>query len=513
MGDAREVVFGHREILTVFSGIALAMLMAAMDQTIVATALPSIAGQLGGLEQMSWVVSAYLVAATVTTPVFGKLSDQYGRKRLMQATIVFFVLGSILCGAAQSMPQLVAARALQGMGGGAVMTLAFTIIGDIVAPRERGRYVGYIASVFAVASVAGPVLGGVLTEHASWRWIFYINVPLGAAALLMTRRALGRLHIAPGRRQVDYAGALLLMAAVSALLLALSWGGVLLPWTSPGILLLAATALVLGALFWAREHHAPEPILPPRLFRSPVFAVSGPLIVLSAMVMFASVIFIPVHLQLAQGHSADASGFLLLPLMLGITVGATGGGRLTGITGRYKVFPVLGMVLAAAVLTALALVDDPGRVASSLLLLVLGVGLGFIMPVLTVAVQNAVERRDLGAATASLGFFRSLGGALGVALFGAVLARGVASELQGRAVEGVPVDVRAVLDRGPEAIRALPPDVQEVVTAAFAAGFDRVFLLAAATALAATLVGAFLKEIPLRTSLHDGGKDAERARE
>lgn len=508
--DAHQAAaFGHRDILTVFSGIAVAMLMAAMDQTIVATALPTIAGQLGGLEQMSWVVSAYLVASTVTTPVFGKLSDQYGRKRLLQATILFFLAGSMMCGAAQSMPQLIAARAVQGMGGGALMALAFTIIGDIVPPRERGRYAGYIASVFALSSVAGPVLGGVLTEQLSWRWIFYINLPLGAAALLMTRRALGRLRVHHGRKHIDYAGAALLIVAVTALLLALSWAGRVLPWTSPVILLLLAGAGAGIVAFWARERTAPEPILPPRLFQSRVFAVSGPLIVLAAMVLFASVIYVPVHLQLVQGRGAGASGLLLLPLTVGLTSGATGGGRLIGVYGRYKIFPVLGMALAALVLASLSLADGLGQLGSSALLFVLGIGLGFIMPVLTVAVQNDVERRDLGAATASLGFFRSLGGALGVAVYGSILTRLVAERLHGTPADGVGVDVRAVLDRGPEVIATLPPAARQAVTGAFAHAFDVVFLLAAGTALLAMAVALLLREVPLRTTLKDGGGGAE----
>lgn len=495
-----RVAFTHQEILRVFSGVALAMLMAAMDQTIVATALPTMAAKLGSLEDLPWVVTAYMLASTATTPIYGKLSDLYGRKRVLQVAIWLFLAGSLLCGTAQSMTQLIAFRGLQGLGGGGLMALAFTIIGDVVAPRERGRYQGYIGGVFALASVAGPLLGGMFTELLSWQWIFLINLPIGVAALLMTRRALDRLPLGTAQPKIDYLGAALLMGSVTSLLFVISRGGTVVPWTSPLVLGLAAAGVLLLVLFIVHEHRVEEPILPMRLFRIPVFAVANPIVAISAMTLFAGIVFLPLHLQLVLGTGATASGLLLLPLVVGMTFGAVGGGRLIARTGRYKVFPIVGLALAAAMYLVLGMA---GTVAgdplwSTLVLVPLGIGLGLVMPVMTVAVQNAVERRDLGAATASVGFFRSLGGSTGVALFGAVLTWDVARRLASAGLPGV--NAREVLERGTSVIEALPAATRAATIDAFAGAFETLFVLAAALGLVSLVLTLFLEELPLRSA-------------
>ncbi|MBP2313908.1 MDR family MFS transporter [Azospirillum soli] len=497
---ADHPVFTHREILRVFSGVALAMLMAAMDQTIVATALPTMAADLGSLDDLPWVVTAYLLASTATTPIYGKLSDLYGRKRVLQAAIFLFLIGSVLCVLSQSMTQLILFRAIQGLGGGGLMALAFTIIGDVVAPRERGRYQGLIGGVFALASVAGPLLGGVFTEMLSWHWIFLINLPLGAAALVMTNRALGRLSTGRAQPKIDFLGAILLMGAVTALLFVVSRGGTALPWTSPIILGLIAAGLAMLAGFIVHERRVEEPILPLHLFRLPVVAIANPVVAVSAMVLFAGIVFLPMHLQLVRGASATASGLLLLPLVFGMTLGAVGGGRLIARTGRYKVFPLAGLSLAAAMYLALGLVPAVAEsgIWSTLILVPLGIGLGLVMPVMTVAVQNAVDRRDLGAATASVGFFRSLGGSVGVAVFGAVFAADVESRLNAAGLPGI--SGREVMEHGTATLASLPEAARATALTAFEHGFATLFLLAAGLAVVSLGLTLFLKELPLRSA-------------
>ncbi|MBK1841452.1 MFS transporter [Azospirillum sp. YIM B02556] len=495
-------VFTHQEILRVFSGVALAMLMAAMDQTIVATALPTMASQFGGLDMLPWVVTAYLLTSTTTTPIYGKLSDLYGRKRVLQTAIVLFLAGSVLCAMAQSMTQLILFRGLQGLGGGGLMSLAFTIIGDVVAPRERGRYQGMIGGVFALASVAGPLLGGIFTETIGWHWIFLINLPLGVAALAMTRGTLSRLPAGRARPRIDLAGAALLTGAVTSLLVVATRGDAM-GWGSPAALGLLGAGLVLLAVFLWHERRIEEPILPLHLFRLPVVAVATPVVAVSAMVLFAGIVYLPLHLQLVQGASATTSGLLLLPLVLGMTVGSVGGGRLIARTGRYKAFPLAGLALSCAMYALLgtlpALAAD--GLWSTLILVPLGMGLGLVMPVMTVAVQNAVDQRDLGAATAAVGFFRSLGGSVGVAVFGAVFNAVVSERLESAGLSG-----RAVLDHGAAALAALPPAARGGVVATLEHGFATLFLLAAALAVVSFAMTLFLKELPLRSA--DPGRSA-----
>ena len=421
----------NRQLQLVFAGLMSGVLLAALDQTIVATALPTIVGDLGGLAHLSWVVTAYLLASTTSTPLYGKISDLYGRKTVFQAAIVIFLVGSALSGLAQSMGQLIAFRAVQGLGAGGLMALAIAIIGDVVSPRERGRYQGYIGAVFAVASVAGPLLGGFFVDHLTWRWAFYVNLPVGVAALLVTSVALDL----PFRRTghtVDYLGAALLVAGVTCVLLVTVWGGDRYEWGSPTILGLAAMgALLLGA-FAVQEQRASEPVLPPRLFRDPVFRVATATLFLIGVAMFGAIVFLPLFLQVVVGASATSSGLLLLPLMAGIVVSSVVVGRVISRTGRYRWYPVAGTALMTVAMGLLATMDaNTSRTTASWYVAVLGVGLGTVMPVMILAVQNAVDQRDLGTATSAATFSRSMGGSFGVALFGAVLASRLAHQLPG----------------------------------------------------------------------------------
>ena len=486
-----------RQLQLVFAGLMSGVLLAALDQTIVATALPTIVGDLGGLSHLSWVVTAYLLASTTSTPLYGKISDLYGRKTVFQAAIVIFLVGSALSGLAQSMGQLIAFRAVQGLGAGGLMALAIAIIGDVVSPRERGRYQGYIGAMFALASVAGPLLGGFLVDNLSWRWAFYVNLPVGLAALLVTSVALDL----PFRRTghaVDYLGAALLVAGVTSVLLVTVWGGDRYGWGSPTILGLAAAGVLLLVAFAVHERRVAEPVLPPRLFRDPVFRVAVATLFLVGVAMFGAIVFLPLFLQVVVGASATNSGLLLLPLMAGIVVSSVGVGRVISRTGRYRWYPVAGTGLMTVAMVLLATMDaTTSRTTASWYVVLLGAGLGTVMPVMILAVQNAVDQRDLGTATSAATFSRSMGGSFGVAAFGAILTSRLAQQLPG-------VDAEA-LQASPSQLRALPPAARQAVVDAVAHSLHVVFLAAIPVALAAFLVVLFLRERPLRESAHIGG--------
>jgi EmrB/QacA subfamily drug resistance transporter len=465
---AAAPTLNRRQVLPAFAGLLIAMLLGSLDQTIVATALPTIVRDLGGLDHLSWVVTAYLLGATVSMPLWGRASDLYGRKRLFQAAIAVFLAGSALSGLAGTLGQLIAFRALQGLGAGGLMTLAMAIVADIIPPRERGRYQGYIQMVFVLASVAGPLLGGVLVDNLSWRWVFYVNLPIGAIALTVITRFL---HLPAERRpaRIDYAGAALLAAALSCILLVTTWGGRDYGWTSPELLGLAVTGLALLAAFVVRERRAPEPILPLRLFREPVFLIVAAALFLTTLAFFAAIVFVPVFLQIVTGASATRSGVLLLPLLLSATASTTVSGRVISRTGRYKVFPAAGLGLMAVGLLLLSTMDThTSRATVAAFLVVFGAGFGMVSQVLTLAIQNAVDRRDLGIATASANLFRSLGGAVGVAVFGAIFASGLDTSVP----------------------HAVPP-------ATVAHSLETVFLVAAPVAVAGLLVVLLLTERPL----------------
>jgi EmrB/QacA subfamily drug resistance transporter len=406
-----------------FAAIVLAMLPAVLDQTMLSTGLPTIATDLGRLADLSWIVTAYVVAAAATTPLWGKLGDRHGRKRLLEIALAIFLAASALCGIAQDITMLIVARAVQGAAAGGLMSLAMAAVGDLVSPRERGRYQGYIVSTFAVATVAGPLIGGLLVEHASWRWVFYVNLPVGLVALAGLHL---RFPAAPTERpahRLDASGAALLAAATAALMLACLWGGQRYAWDSYEIAGLVAAALVLSAALVLRERRAGDPIVPFDLLRTRTVAVASMALFLATAALFAITVFVPLFLQATTGATPTEAGLLLVPMMLGITVSTTVAGRLISRTGRYKRFPLAGLALMAAALGLLsALAAHPSRTTTGVALAVFGLGFGMVGQVLIVAVQNGVERRRLGVGMATTSFFRALGGAVGAAVLGTVFA-------------------------------------------------------------------------------------------
>jgi EmrB/QacA subfamily drug resistance transporter len=484
-----------RDFRITLTGLIIALALSSLDQNIVGTALPQIVGSLGGLAHLSWVVTAFLLTSTVTAPLYGKLSDMYGRRPLFLAAIGIFLAGSALCGLAQSMIQLVMYRGLQGVGAGGLLVLAQTTIGDLVAPRERGRYQGWFSGVFALCSVAGPLLGGVITTALSWRWVFYVNLPLGIPALAMLAYGLRRPHRAVHHR-IDYAGTVLLVTGTSCLLLLLTWGGTSYGWTSPVILGLggAAAALLLG--LWAQERRAAEPVLPPDLFGNPTFVIAAGTIGLSIMALFATLVFLPLYLQLVVGATPAAAGLMLAPVMGGVIVSSIGGGRFVSATGRYKLLPVLGLGAASLALGAIAWATSTAAPVAFIewALVVVGLGVGLVLPTLIVAIQSAVPRSELGVATASAAFVRSLGGALGVALCGAVMGFGLRVAGGGEARGVDPAALRSL-----DQIATLPAAQRAWVVAAYRHAIGATFGCGAVVAAAGFVLVLFLVERPLRS--------------
>src|SRR5271167_2664751 len=427
---ASEAKGGQVSLRLVFGGLLLVMFLAALDQTIVATALPTIVGDLGGLDHISWVVTAYLLAQTVVTPLYGKLGDMYGRKVVLQGALVIFLAGSALCGLSQNLDELIAFRALQGLGGGGLMVSAQAAIGDVVPPRERGRYTGLFGAVFGLASVAGPLLGGFLTSDFSWRWIFYVNLPLGIVAFFVLAATLPavteRVH-----HVVDYLGTLLLGGGLTAIVLAASLGGNSYAWGSPEIVGLGVAGVLLLVAFALVERRAAEPVLPPKLLVNRVFVVTGAVGFVVGFALFGAVTYLPLFLQVVKGASPTGSGLQLLPLMGGLLITSIVSGQIITRTGRYKPFPIAGTAVMTLGLYLLSTMDpSSSRVSISLFMFVLGLGLGMVMQVLILAVQNAVDYADLGVATSGATLFRSIGGSLGTAVLGAVFASRLTSELR-----------------------------------------------------------------------------------
>jgi EmrB/QacA subfamily drug resistance transporter len=490
-----------RALAPVFGALMLGMFLAALDQTIVSTALPTIVGDLGGLNHLSWVVTSYLLASTASTPLYGKLGDMYGRKPVFLAAIVIFLAGSMLSGLSQSMGQLIAFRALQGMGAGGLMVGAQAIIADIVAPRDRGRYMGVIGSVFAVASVAGPLLGGFLVEAISWRWVFYVNMPVGLLAVLVVSFRL-HLHTPAQRHAIDYLGAALLTAGVSALILVTTWGGDEFAWGSPVIVGMALAGMALLCVFVWQERRAAEPIIPLSLFRSSVFRVASALGFFIGVAMFGAIIFIPLFLQLVYGVSPTSSGLRMLPLMAGLLTASILSGRAISRIGRYKAFPIAGTAITTTGMFLLSRLDvDTAPWLASVYMLVVGVGIGLVMQVLVLVVQNDAPARNVGVATSTATFFRSMGGSLGVALFGAIFASRLADQLT-----ALPGDAAARLSGGanirPDQVNALPAGVRDDFLLAFVHALQPVFLVGAALTAVTFVLAWLLKEVPLRATSH-----------
>jgi EmrB/QacA subfamily drug resistance transporter len=480
----------------VLPGLLLAIMLAMLDQLIVSTALPRIVGTLGGVTHLSWVVTSYVLAATVTTPLYGKLGDMYGRKRLIVIAIVIFLAGSALSGLSQSITELIAFRAVQGLGAGGLMVGAIATLGDLVPPRERGQYMGYMMATMMVAMIAGPLAGGYITDNLSWRWIFYINMPVGGAALIYLTATL---HIPRHKvpHKIDYLGAALLAVAATALVLLTTWGGSQYAWDSPEIIGLGVLAAVAAVLFCLAEARAAEPVLPLHVFRSLNFTLSSAMSFLVGLMLFGALTFLPLYQQTVQHLSATGSGLMLIPLMAGSMVTTILAGQVTTRTGRYKIFPILGGIgMAAGMFLLTQLGVGTSRLTSALFFVVLGVGMGFLMNMTTVIVQNSVDPRDMGVASSSRTFFQQIGGSIGVSIFGVIFARRLTQEVAAR-VPGV--HLRASGGQfDPATVDRLPATIRHDVFFAISHAVQGVFVWAAPAAVVVFLLALFVREVPLR---------------
>ncbi|WP_435844521.1 MDR family MFS transporter [Streptomyces hygroscopicus] len=488
----------QRSTSVVIFALMIAMLLAMLDNMIVGTAMPTIVGELGGLDHLSWVVTAYALATAASTPIWGKLGDMYGRKGIFLTSIAVFLLGSALSGMAQSMGQLIGFRALQGLGAGGLMVGVMAIIGDLVPPRERGRYQGIMAGVMAVAMIGGPLVGGTLTDHLGWRWIFYINLPLGAVALFAISAVL---HLPKKRAEgrIDYAGAALLTVGITALVLITTWGGNEYAWGSAQIIGLGALGVVALAVFLYVEQRVAEPVLPLHIFRNRNFTLVTAIGFLTGFVMFGSTTFLPLYQQTVQGASATNSGLLLLPMLLGMLVVSLVAGRVTTQTGKYKVFPIVGGFLILAGMFLLSLMDtETTRFTSGVYMAVLGMGMGCLMQTTMLVAQNSVEMKDMGVGSSSATLFRTLGGSFGVAILGALFTSQVRDTMAERVGSKGAAVTSGSAQLDPASLKLLPPAIRDAYTHAVASGAHQVFLWGALISIVGFVAAWFVKEVPLR---------------
>ena len=483
-------------IRVIFGALMLVILLASLDQTIVATALPTIVGDLGGLQHLSWVVTAYLLASTVTGPIYGKLGDLYGRKVVLQTAIVIFLVGSALCGIAQGMTELIVFRALQGLGAGGLMVTTIAVVGDIIPPRDRGKYQGLFGAVFGVSTVIGPLLGGFFVDNLSWRWIFYVNLPLGALALFVIGVVFHSRaeHV---RHAIDYLGAATLAGGLACIVLFTSLGGTTEPWGSVQSIALIVIGVVLLVVFLLVERRAQEPILPLELFRNRTFAVTSAIGFIIGLALFGSITYLPLFLQVVKGMSPTRSGLQLTPMMAGLLVTSIASGRTISRFGRYKPFPIVGTAVMIVGMVLLARLNVHSSTTTAALdMLVLGLGLGMVMQVLVLAVQNAVEFRVMGVATSGSILFRQVGGSIGLAIFGAIFSNSLHSKLAAYLPPGAHVPKTV----SPAVIKRLPPKLHDAYAHAVAASLHPVFVTAAVLSVVAFLLTWLLREIPLRTT-------------
>ncbi|MEC3979693.1 MDR family MFS transporter [Amycolatopsis sp. H20-H5] len=506
--DAAPVQLSRKKINAVFGAVLLGMLLAALDQTIVGTALPTIVGDLGGAGHLSWVVTSYLLAETIMTVVIGKFGDLFGRKLMFQLSVIIFGVGSFFCGFADSMLWLIAWRAVQGLGAGGLMVTASALIADVVPLRERGKYQGILGSVFGVVTVAGPMLGGLFVDHLSWRWAFYVNIPLVVVVLIVAAASMPNARAAL-KPVVDYLGILLIGLASTGLILVTSWGGTQYAWGSPTIIGMAAGSVVLIGLFVLVELRAKEPMLPMRLFRNPVFTVGGLMSFVVGFAMLGALSYLPTYMQYVQGTTATTSGIRLLPMVLALLVASIVSGNLVSKTGRYKIFPVLGAIGMTLGLYLLSKLDaNTGFWEASLYMAVLGLGIGLGMQVLVIAVQNTADYADLGVATSGVTFFRSIGSAFGAAIFGTIYASQLSSNLAtALAANPLPPGVDPRVTQVPALLHQLPESISRGVINAYSESLQTVFLAAAPVGLVALLLALFLKEVPLRDTSKAGAPD------
>ncbi|APU14873.1 MULTISPECIES: MDR family MFS transporter [Actinoalloteichus] len=481
----------------IYAALMVVMLLAALDQTIIATALPTIVGELDGVSAMAWVVTAYILAVTIAMPVYGKMGDLLGRRNLFLGAIVLFVLGSALCGFAQNMGQLIAFRGLQGIGGGGLMIMSQAIIADLVPARQRAKFMAPMGAIFGVSAVVGPLLGGYFTDSSSWRWAFWINLPLGIAALVISWLGI-RLPKRSSRVQVDFLGIGLMAIAVTCLTLFASWGGTRYEWGSPQILGLAAGTVIAGALFCLAERFAADPVIPLRLFRNSIFTVSTILGLLVGLGMFAAISYIPTYLQMVYGASATESGLLVIPMVVGMLISGIGSGFAISKTGRYKVFPIVGTAITTVALFLLSTmeIDDPVALVCLYLALV-GFGIGLVMQVLVLAVQNSVSPAEIGTATSSNNFFREIGATLGVSVVGSLFSSRLTAQLDQNLPQGADIEVPHVESITPAIVAGLPEPLQDAFVVSYANALTPVFLYLVPVFLFGTVLALFLKEKPL----------------